>query len=58
MYRSSRLRLHFNTQSLLTVEKNLKYKGDIPLVAYINFETTSQTDECLDTENMKIFAVS
>ena len=45
-------------QSLLTFEENLKCKGDIPLVAYIDFETTASTDECLDTENRKMFAVS
>ena len=45
-------------QSLLTFEENLKYKGNIPLVAYIEFETTAPTDECLDPENRKMFAVS
>ena len=30
----------YNTQSLLTFEENLKLKGDIPLVAYIDFENT------------------
>ena len=49
---------NFNTQHLLTFEENLKYKGDVPLVAYIDFETTAQTDECLDSENRKTFAVS
>ena len=49
---------NFNTQSLLTFEENLKYRGDIPLVAYISFETTVPTDECLDPENRKMFAVS
>ena len=29
---------HFHT------EENLKYKGDIPLVGYIDFETTAPTD--------------
>ena len=28
---------NFNTQSLLTFEENLKFKGDIPLVPYIDF---------------------
>ena len=49
---------NFNTQSLLTFEENLKYKGDISLVEYINFETTGSTDECLDPENRNMFAVS
>ena len=49
---------NFNIQNLLTFEESLKYKGDIPLVAYIDFETTAPTDECLDPENRKMFAVS
>ena len=48
---------NFNTQSLLTFEENLKYKGDIPLVAYIDFETTAPTDDCLDPENRRMFTV-
>ena len=48
---------NFNTQSLLTFEENLKYKGDIPSVAYIDFETTARTSECLEPENRKMFAV-
>ena len=48
-----------NTQHLLTFQENLKYKGNVPLVvAYIDFETTAQTDECLDSVNRKTFAVS
>ena len=39
------------TQSLLKFEENLKYKGDISLVAYINFEATAPTAESLDPEN-------
>ena len=38
--------------------ENLKYKGGIPLVAYIDFEMTAPPDQCLDTKNRKIFAVS
>ena len=49
---------NFNTQNILTFEENLKYKGDVPLVAYIDFEMMAQTDECLDPENRKMFAVS
>ena len=49
----------FNTQSLLTFEENLKYKGNIPLVAYIDFETTALTDQqWIDPENREMFAVS
>ena len=39
-------------------QENLKYKGDIPLVAYIDFETTAPTNEYLDIENTKMVAVS
>ena len=49
---------NFNTQSLLIFEENLKYKGDIPLLAYIDFETTAPTNKCLNPENRKMFAVS
>ena len=49
---------NFNTQNLLTLEENLKYQGDIPLIAYLDFETTAPIDECLDPENRKIFTVS
>ena len=49
---------NFNTQSLITFEENLKYKSDISLTAYIDFETTALTDDCLDPENAKMFAVS
>ena len=40
----------FNTQSLVTFEENLKFKVDIPVTAYINFEITAPTNECLDPE--------
>ena len=49
---------NFNTQSLITFEENLKHKSDIPLTAYIDFETTALIDDCLDPENAKMFAVS
>ena len=39
-------------------EENLKFKHDIPLTAYINFETTAPTDNCLHPENKKMTAVS
>ena len=44
---------NFNTQNLLTFEENLKFKRDIPLTVYIDFETTAPTDECLDPESKK-----
>ena len=49
---------NFNTQNLLTFEENLKFKHDIPLTAYIDFETTAPTDDCLNPENKKMAAVS
>ena len=49
---------NFNTRSLLTFEENLKYKTNIPLTAYIDFETAAPTDDCLDPENRRMFAVS
>ena len=36
----------------------MKFKGDIPLTAYIDFETTAPTDEFLESESTKIFVVS
>ena len=39
----------------MTFEENLKYKGNIPLVAYINFEATAPTDQqWFDPENRKM----
>ena len=43
---------------MVTFEENLIFKGDIPLTAYIDFETTAPTDECLDTESKKMSVVS
>ena len=42
----------------MTFEENLKFKHDIPLTAYIDFETTAPTDDCLDPESKKMNAVS
>ena len=42
----------------MTFEENLKFKRDIPLTAYIDFETTAPTDDCLDPETKKMNAVS
>ena len=49
---------NFNTQNLITFENDLKYKVDISLVAYIEFETTAPTDDSLDPESKKLYAVS
>lgn len=36
----------------------MKCKGDIPLVVYIDFETTAPTDTSLDPENRNLCSVS
>ena len=46
-------------QNFLTFDENLKYKGDVSLVAYIDFERTAPTDQrWIDPENRKMLAVS
>ena len=42
----------------MTFEENLKYKGNIPLVAYIDFEKTAPADQCRDPKSSKMFNVS
>ena len=49
---------NFNIQNILTFEENLEFKRDIPLAAYIDFEMTAPTDDCLDPETKKMNAVS
>ena len=49
---------NFDTQNLLTFEENLKLKHDIPLTAYIDFETSAPTDDMLDPECNKMNTVS
>ena len=41
----------FNIQNLVTFKDNLKYKGDLPLCVYADFETTAPTDDCQSPEN-------
>ena len=48
---------NFNIQNILIFEENLKFKRDIPLTAYIDFETTAPSDDCLDPESKKMNAV-
>ena len=49
----------FIMQNFLTFDENLKYKGDVSLVAYIDFERTAPTDQrWIDPENRKMLAVS
>ena len=43
---------------MLKFEENLKHKENISLVAYIDFETTALTDDCLNPGNRKMCAVS
>ena len=49
---------NFQTRNLLTYEENLKFKRDVPLTCYIDFETTAPTDCCLDPESNKMNVVS
>ena len=39
--------------NLITFENGLKYKGNIPLAAYIHFKKTASTNECKDPESKK-----
>ena len=47
----------FNNQNLVTFEDNLGYKGDLLVVAYIDFETTAPTSNCFDPEEESMFPV-
>ena len=49
---------NFQTRNLLTFEENVKFKRDVPLTTYIDFETTAPTDCCLDPESNKMDVVS
>ena len=49
---------NFNTQNLVTYEDNLKYKCNIPITIYFDFETTAPTDSCYNSELKKMFVVS
>ena len=49
---------NFQTRNLLTFEENIKFKRDVPLTTYIDFETTAPTDCCLDPESDKMNVVS
>ena len=48
----------FNNKNLMTFEDNLGYKGDLSVVAFIDFETTAPTDSCFDPEQKRMFVVS
>ena len=49
---------NFQTRNLLTFEENIKFKRDVPLTTYIDFETTAPTDCCLDPESNKMNVIS
>ena len=49
---------NFQMRNLLTFEENIKFKRDVPLTTYIDFETTAPTDCCLDPESNKMNVVS
>ena len=49
---------NFQTRNLLTFEENIKFKRDVPLTTYIDFETTAPTDDYLDPECNKMNVVS
>ena len=48
---------NFNNKNLIGFEGNIIYKDNLPLVAYMNFETTVPTDNCFNPEQKKMFAV-
>ena len=48
----------FNLQNVVTFEDDIKYKGDIPLCVFADFETTAPTDDCLNPENKSMIAVT
>ena len=48
----------FNLQNVVSFEETIKYKGEIPLTAYADFETIAPSGDYQDPENRKLFAVS
>ena len=49
---------NFYIQTLISYQDNFHAKGDVPFVIYFDFEITAPTDNCLDREQKKMFAVS
>ena len=49
---------NFNVQNLVTLEDYIKFKGDIPLSTYIDFETNAPADMSLGSEDKNMFAIS
>ena len=49
---------NYNTQNVVSFEENIGYKGDLPLAAYLDFETTAPTDNSFNPRKKRIFVVS
>ena len=49
---------NFTNQNLVSFEDNIDNKGDLPLVTYMDFETTACAQNFLTPEQNKMFAVS
>ena len=49
---------NFNNQNLISYQDNFHVKGHLAFVIYFDFETTTPTDNCLDSEQKKMFVVS
>ena len=49
---------NFNNQNLISYQDNFCAKANIPLAVYFDFKTFAPTDNCLDPEQKKLFAVS
>ena len=43
---------------MVTYKDNIEQKSDMPLVVYIDFETTAPTDSCLNSEDKEMFVAS
>ena len=49
---------NFNNQRLISYQNYFRTKGDVPFVVYFDSETTAPIDNCLDSEQKKMFVVS
>ena len=52
------LYINFNNQNLITLEENLKYRGDLDMIVYFDYETTATTNNCLNPEQRETFLIS
>ena len=48
----------FWNQKLVSFEDTLKYRGDLPFVAYCDFETTTTHEYMFDPESREMFALT